>query len=319
MGRTLYDKIWDEHVVHTEEDGTAVLYIDRHLVHEVTSPQAFEGLRDAGRKVWRVSSIVATADHNTPTTGWERGYDGITDPISKEQITTLDKNIASVGAAAFFPLRLHDAVSHRDVERGIGAALLKARRDGRAGEDVGVGQRAAAFDADVGGIARGAHGTRAGEGERRLAEAPAHVEARGDGVHGAVGMQCRGAHLQIACARVGELCIKHQTLRGEREGAVHAARHAWNEPIERAIDIEVGRDAARRKGGRALRLHRGDVAVEIGERDRAAVDADVGFSRQRLIHCRALHVGVARVAVARRRERKIDDRIGDDDIARGEA
>ena len=103
MPRTLYDKIWDEHVVHTEEDGTAVLYIDRHLVHEVTSPQAFEGLRAAGRKVWRVSSVVATADHNTPTTGWERGYDGIADPISKEQITTLDKNIAEVGAAAFFP------------------------------------------------------------------------------------------------------------------------------------------------------------------------------------------------------------------------
>ncbi|QIL43277.1 3-isopropylmalate dehydratase large subunit [Acidovorax sp. HDW3] len=103
MGRTLYDKIFDEHVVHTEEDGTAVLYIDRHLVHEVTSPQAFEGLREAGRKVWRTSSIVATADHNTPTTGWELGYDGITDPISKEQITTLDKNIAAVGAAAFFP------------------------------------------------------------------------------------------------------------------------------------------------------------------------------------------------------------------------
>ncbi len=103
MGRTLYDKIWDEHVVHTEEDGTAVLYIDRHLVHEVTSPQAFEGLRQAGRKVWRVSSIVATADHNTPTTGWELGYDGITDPISKEQITTLNANIAETGAAAFFP------------------------------------------------------------------------------------------------------------------------------------------------------------------------------------------------------------------------
>ncbi|QNP49700.1 3-isopropylmalate dehydratase large subunit [Diaphorobacter aerolatus] len=103
MGRTLYDKVFDEHVVHTEEDGTAVLYIDRHLVHEVTSPQAFEGLRDAGRKVWRVSSIVATADHNTPTTDWDQGYDGITDPISKEQITTLDKNIAEVGAAAFFP------------------------------------------------------------------------------------------------------------------------------------------------------------------------------------------------------------------------
>ena len=103
MGRTLYDKIWDEHVVHTEEDGTAILYIDRHLVHEVTSPQAFEGLRQAGRKVWRVSSIVATADHNTPTTGWELGYDGITDPISKEQITTLDANIKESGAAAFFP------------------------------------------------------------------------------------------------------------------------------------------------------------------------------------------------------------------------
>jgi 3-isopropylmalate/(R)-2-methylmalate dehydratase large subunit len=103
MGRTLYDKIWDEHVVHTEEDGTAILYIDRHLVHEVTSPQAFEGLREAGRKVWRVSSIVATADHNTPTTGWERGYDGIEDPISKEQITTLDKNIGQFGSAAYFP------------------------------------------------------------------------------------------------------------------------------------------------------------------------------------------------------------------------
>ncbi|NIM42141.1 MAG: 3-isopropylmalate dehydratase large subunit [Hydrogenophaga sp.] len=103
MGRTLYDKIWDEHVVHTEEDGTAVLYIDRHLVHEVTSPQAYEGLRQAGRKVWRVSSVVATADHNTPTTGWERGYAGIADPISKEQITTLDSNIAEFGAAAFFP------------------------------------------------------------------------------------------------------------------------------------------------------------------------------------------------------------------------
>ncbi len=103
MGRTLYDKIWDEHVVHTEEDGTAVLYIDRHLVHEVTSPQAFEGLREAHRKVWRVSSIVSTADHNTPTTGWELGYDGITDPISKEQVTTLDKNIAEFGAAAYFP------------------------------------------------------------------------------------------------------------------------------------------------------------------------------------------------------------------------
>ena len=103
IARTLYDKLWDEHVVHTEEDGTATLYIDRHLVHEVTSPQAYEGLRLAGRKVWRVSSVVATADHNTPTDHWEDGYDGITDPISRQQITTLDANIAAFGAAAYFP------------------------------------------------------------------------------------------------------------------------------------------------------------------------------------------------------------------------
>ena len=103
MPQTLYDKLWESHVVHTEDDGTAILYIDRHLVHEVTSPQAFEGLRVAGRKPWRISSIVATADHNTPTKGWERGYDGIEDPVSREQIVTLDANIAHFGAAAYFP------------------------------------------------------------------------------------------------------------------------------------------------------------------------------------------------------------------------
>jgi 3-isopropylmalate/(R)-2-methylmalate dehydratase large subunit len=101
--RTLYDKLWDEHAVHSEDDGTTVLYIDRHLVHEVTSPQAFEGLRLAGRKVWRTSSIVATADHNTPTQGWERGYDGIVDPTSRQQVVTLDANIKAFGAAAYFP------------------------------------------------------------------------------------------------------------------------------------------------------------------------------------------------------------------------
>ena len=101
--RTLYDKLWDEHVVHVEPDGTTVLYIDRHLVHEVTSPQAFEGLRLAGRKPWRVSSIVATADHNTPTTDWDKGLDGVDDPISREQIVTLDANIRKSGAAAYFP------------------------------------------------------------------------------------------------------------------------------------------------------------------------------------------------------------------------
>jgi 3-isopropylmalate/(R)-2-methylmalate dehydratase large subunit len=103
VARTLYDKLWDDHVVHVEDDGTTVLYIDRHLVHEVTSPQAYEGLRLAGRAPWRVSSIVATADHNTPTTGWEKGYGGIDDAVSKEQIVTLDSNIRSFGAAAYFP------------------------------------------------------------------------------------------------------------------------------------------------------------------------------------------------------------------------
>ncbi len=101
--RTLYDKLWDEHVVHVEPDGTTLLYIDRHLVHEVTSPQAYEGLRLAGRTPWRVSSIVATADHNTPTTDWDRGIDGVVDPTSREQIVTLDANVRRHGAAAYFP------------------------------------------------------------------------------------------------------------------------------------------------------------------------------------------------------------------------
>ena len=73
--RTLYDKIWDDHLVHEAEDGTALLYIDRHLVHEVTSPQAFEGLKLAGRRLWRVSANLATADHNVPTTDRSQGID----------------------------------------------------------------------------------------------------------------------------------------------------------------------------------------------------------------------------------------------------
>ena len=103
MAKTLYDKLWDAHLVHVAQDGTSILYIDRHLVHEVTSPQAFEGLRVAGRHPWRVSSIVATADHNTPTTDWDKGLEGISDPISREQVLTLDKNIKHYGAAAYFP------------------------------------------------------------------------------------------------------------------------------------------------------------------------------------------------------------------------
>src|SRR5574341_769502 len=103
MDRTLYDKLWESHLVHAEEDGTALIYIDRHLVHEVTSPQAFEGLKLAGRKPWRMESVVATADHNTPTTGWERGIEGITDPTSRIQVQTLDANMREFGAKAYFP------------------------------------------------------------------------------------------------------------------------------------------------------------------------------------------------------------------------
>jgi len=100
QAQTLYDKLWTSHVVREENDGTALIYIDRHLVHEVTSPQAFEGLRLAGRQPWRVDSIVATADHNTPTRNWDQG---IRDPISRTQVETLDANIRAFGAKAYFP------------------------------------------------------------------------------------------------------------------------------------------------------------------------------------------------------------------------
>ncbi len=100
--QTLYDKLWNDHLVHQDADGTALIYIDRHLVHEVTSPQAYEGLKLAGRKPWRVDSIVATADHNTPTKEWEQG---IKDPISRLQVETLDANIKEYGALTYFPFR----------------------------------------------------------------------------------------------------------------------------------------------------------------------------------------------------------------------
>ncbi|MGH6631064.1 MAG: 3-isopropylmalate dehydratase large subunit, partial [Burkholderiales bacterium] len=98
--QTLYDKLWAGHLVRQEPDGTALIYIDRHLVHEVTSPQAFEGLKLAGRTPWRMDSVVATADHNTPTTDWDKG---IKDPISRLQVETLDANIREFGAKAYFP------------------------------------------------------------------------------------------------------------------------------------------------------------------------------------------------------------------------
>jgi len=96
--KTLYDKIWEEHVVRTDEDGTALLYIDRQLVHEVTSPQAFEGLRMTGRKPWRLSATVATPDHNVPTLN---RADGIDDPIARLQVETLDRNCEEFGIKEF--------------------------------------------------------------------------------------------------------------------------------------------------------------------------------------------------------------------------
>ncbi|ENZ75888.1 MULTISPECIES: 3-isopropylmalate dehydratase large subunit [Ralstonia] len=98
MAKTLYDKLWDDHVVHTEEDGTTVLYIDRQLLHEVTSPQAFEGLKLAERPVWRISANLAVSDHNVPTT--DRSH-GIADPVSKLQVDTLDANCDSYGITQF--------------------------------------------------------------------------------------------------------------------------------------------------------------------------------------------------------------------------
>ena len=96
--RTLYDKLWDEHVVHSEEDGTATIYIDRQLLHEVTSPQAFEGLSLAARPVWRISANLAVSDHNVPTT--DRS-EGIADPVSKLQVDTLDQNCDRFGITQY--------------------------------------------------------------------------------------------------------------------------------------------------------------------------------------------------------------------------
>ncbi len=87
-GKTLYDKLWDSHLVCSEPDGSALIYIDRQLIHEVTSPQAFEGMRLSGRTPWRPSANLATADHNVPTTGREQG---IADPVSRLQVETLDR------------------------------------------------------------------------------------------------------------------------------------------------------------------------------------------------------------------------------------
>lgn len=96
--KTLYDKIWDAHVVRVDDDGTTLLYIDRHLVHEVTSPQAFEGLRMADRDVWRRDSMLVVPDHNVPTTDRDKG---IADPVSAKQVATLDSNAQHFGLTEF--------------------------------------------------------------------------------------------------------------------------------------------------------------------------------------------------------------------------
>jgi 3-isopropylmalate/(R)-2-methylmalate dehydratase large subunit len=111
VAKTLYDKLFDSHVVH-EENGTALIYIDRHLVHEVTSPQAFEGLKLANRKVWRVNSILAVPDHNVPTTERSTGVAGIVDPISRLQVQTLDENCAEHGVTEFKMNDMRQGIVH---------------------------------------------------------------------------------------------------------------------------------------------------------------------------------------------------------------
>jgi 3-isopropylmalate/(R)-2-methylmalate dehydratase large subunit len=109
-GQTLYDKLWQDHQVKMRDDGTALIYIDRQLLHEVTSPQAFEGLRIANRKPWRISANLATVDHNVPTTDRDKGVAGIDDQVSKIQITTLDENCDEFGILEY---------KMQDVRQGI--------------------------------------------------------------------------------------------------------------------------------------------------------------------------------------------------------
>lgn len=108
-GKTLYDKLWVDHVVHTEDDGSCLIYIDRHLVHEVTSPQAFDGLRMASRQPWRVARNLAVADHNVPTNHRDRG---IADPVSRLQVETLDKNCAEFGITEFGMNDIRQGIVH---------------------------------------------------------------------------------------------------------------------------------------------------------------------------------------------------------------
>jgi len=109
MAQTLYDKLWQSHVVHTADDGTAVIYIDRHLIHEVTSPQAFEGLKLANRQPWRTSANLVVADHNVPTTN---RAGGIADPISRLQVETLDQNAKEYALTYFHMTDKRQGIVH---------------------------------------------------------------------------------------------------------------------------------------------------------------------------------------------------------------
>jgi len=107
--KTLYDKLWEDHLVHAEDDGTSLIYIDRHLVHEVTSPQAFEGLRLAGRQPWRPDSAIATPDHNVPTLGRAKG---IEDPVARIQVAALDSNCEQFGITEFGMSDVRQGIVH---------------------------------------------------------------------------------------------------------------------------------------------------------------------------------------------------------------
>jgi 3-isopropylmalate/(R)-2-methylmalate dehydratase large subunit len=108
-GKTLYDKLWDDHVVHTEDDGSCLIYIDRQLLHEVTSPQAFEGLRLSGRKPWLIARNLAVADHNIPTTDRAKG---IADPVSRLQVETLESNCKEFGITEFHMSDIRQGIVH---------------------------------------------------------------------------------------------------------------------------------------------------------------------------------------------------------------
>jgi 3-isopropylmalate/(R)-2-methylmalate dehydratase large subunit len=108
-GKTLYDKLWDDHVVHTEDDGSCLIYIDRQLLHEVTSPQAFDGLRLSGRQPWRIARNLAVADHNVPTSGRAQG---IADPVSRLQVETLENNCREFGITEFDMSDIRQGIVH---------------------------------------------------------------------------------------------------------------------------------------------------------------------------------------------------------------